>query len=69
MCRLTEAEVVRYPCGRVDRGPSADQGTDHQHPDHRLYPRKVGHHHQEGRRAHLHSTRQAHDIREYKAEL
>lgn len=58
----TEAEVVRDPSGGAYGGPSADQGTDHQHPDHRVYPRKVGHHHSQGRRTHLHPTRQAHDI-------
>uniref|UniRef100_A0A8C9NRM1 Small nuclear ribonucleoprotein U5 subunit 200 n=1 Tax=Serinus canaria TaxID=9135 RepID=A0A8C9NRM1_SERCA len=40
--------------GRADRGPPAVQGGDQRHADHRVHAREVGHHHPQGRRAHLH---------------
>ncbi|NWT79297.1 U520 helicase, partial [Lanius ludovicianus] len=42
--------------GRADRGPPAVQGGDQRHADHRVHAREVGHHHPQGRRAHLHPT-------------
>uniref|UniRef100_A0A8C6ZSF0 Brr2 N-terminal helicase PWI domain-containing protein n=1 Tax=Nothoprocta perdicaria TaxID=30464 RepID=A0A8C6ZSF0_NOTPE len=38
----------------ADGGPPAVQGGDQRYPDHRVHPGEVGHHHAQGRRAHLH---------------
>uniref|UniRef100_A0A8B9SQD6 Brr2 N-terminal helicase PWI domain-containing protein n=1 Tax=Anas platyrhynchos TaxID=8839 RepID=A0A8B9SQD6_ANAPL len=45
---------VRHQRGGADGGPPAVQGGDQRHPDHRLHPREVGHHHAQGGGAHLH---------------
>lgn len=47
---------VRDHGGRADRGPPAVQGGDQRHADHRLHAREVGHHHPQGRGAHLHTA-------------
>uniref|UniRef100_A0A8C3K8W4 Small nuclear ribonucleoprotein U5 subunit 200 n=1 Tax=Calidris pygmaea TaxID=425635 RepID=A0A8C3K8W4_9CHAR len=45
---------LRHQCGGADGGSPAVQGGNQRHPDHRLHPGEVGHHHPQGRRTHLH---------------